>query len=828
MLDTQTFDTATLTQARYERHLERQTNAFGLGHTDAAIALVERHLEDTKDTLSETFDAFKVAKDSGRLTKTNTYQGIPLDVFLLDPYVIAMAALQTGISSVGKNDPLSRSLFALGMALEDEVFAFILRNWDELKAKKVRNAVKREGSTAARKKALRVAANDLGFSLEPWNAKARLAAGQWMMDTLLKGVVFTLEGDADRSLALTVEANDMVGAIVDRLLTMNPALLPLTEPPEPWTGVNTTIHGYRVNLIRSFQKVVHQTVGGAIKSGRMAPVLASLNATQGTAWSINSHALEMVEWAYANGVQVEGLPPRDDLPVPQVSDEEWAALDEGQRKEAGRQKAALNKRNRGFIGERMVFETDVATAQHLLGSSFWTPVNMDYRGRVYGLTAFQFQRQDYVRAMFLFAEGKPVDTEGLYWLKVHVANTGAFDKIDKAPFADRVKWVDDNIERILDVGYEPKEELWWTEADAPFMFMVACRELRSVLLNQDGYVCHLPVSFDGTCSGLQHLAAMTRDRNTAQYVNLTNTDRPQDVYNVVAGLAKERVTRDTLNSSTATIARVCLEVGIGRSLVKRNVMTYSYSSGRFGMGEQHMEDTMQPLQHKVLAKLLERHPYVVDEDTFTAKSGDVVTIPGRTAAKYLAGVIHGAIEDVVDLPAQAMRFLQGIAKALSHEGKPVVWHTPLGLPVVMRYPKTTTTRVEMFLHDKGVRIMHKASANTEAPGIDKARASNAIAPGFVHSLDACHLQMVVLAAAEAGIDKVALVHDSFGCLPTDAARFRKLINGQFVSLYGERDVLSDILDEAREQLADPSRLPELPTYGDLDIQEVNDALYAFA
>jgi DNA-directed RNA polymerase len=44
---------------------------------------------------------------------------------------------------------------------------------------------------------------------------------------------------------------------------------------------------------------------------------------------------------------------------------------------------------------------------------------------------------------------KPIGEEGIYWLKVHVANCGAFDKIDKKPIEERVAWVDENLPTLM-------------------------------------------------------------------------------------------------------------------------------------------------------------------------------------------------------------------------------------------------------------------------------------------------------------------------------------------------------------------------------------------
>jgi DNA-directed RNA polymerase len=119
------------------------------------------------------------------------------------------------------------------------------------------------------------------------------------------------------------------------------------------------------------------------------------------------------------------------------------------------------------------------------------------------------------------------------------------------------------------------------------------------------------------------------------------------------------------------------------------------------------------------------------------------------------------------------------------------------------------------------------SLRVDGKGIDKARAANAVAPSFVHSMDACHLHMVALRATSEGMS-LALVHDSFGCHATDASQFRDIIREEFVSLYGE-DVLAEMLTEATAQVStNKHRLPTLPTYGSLDLKDVLNAEYAFA
>ncbi len=802
-----------LTQDRYTRIVERTAHNAGYGDTDAGLAISERYL-------NETIENVKVALDAIKRTTYNSMK----DIQLIDPKIIALAGLNAGIGSVSICDTLSRTTFTLGRVLQSEVFATYLRNWDAIKAEKIRKVCMRRGGMVARRQAARSIANKMGFAQEPWDNKSILLAGSWLLDILIQGSVFVLvsnESNYDRRkktsdgryrLAMTEEAIDVARDIVDAWLNEHPSVLPLLHKPTLWQSASTHIHDYKLPLVRSGQKATHRAVGAAISAGSMEGTLRAVNTAQGVPWVINDGILEIVQWSYDNGVVVDGIPPKDDLEPPSRATS-WDDMSETEQRLWRSKASDIRRHNHGLLGGRLVFEHAMSTARHLNGQGFYVPMNLDYRGRMYGIPSFQYQRQDYIRAMFLFAHGKPVDEMGLYWLKVHLANCGDFDRVSKKSFDERVLWVDEQTPNIEDCANNPKSNLWWTKADKPFMFLAACQEYTKCL--DFGYICRLPVSFDGSCSGLQHLGAMTRDEITAKEVNLLPTETPGDIYSTVADITKKRIEADLSSHLPQTsLATLCLDYGITRSLVKRNVMTYSYSSNKFGMTNQHRDDTMAPLEHKVLSGELSSHPFGADN--------------GWKAARYLAGHVYSAIEQVVSRPADAMRFLRSIARALGHEGKPVVWHTPLGFPVVLSYPRSKVEEIRLYLHNKGVRNVHRVSAQEDTVGIDKNRAANAIAPGFVHSLDACHLQMVVNACADEGITNLALVHDSFGCLPSDAEAVRAIIVKEFHRMYTENDVLADIREEALAQIDNKLRIPDVPEYGNLDLTQILEADYAFS
>jgi DNA-directed RNA polymerase len=799
-------DALDLTIDRETRRTERTARSFGWGATEGALGIAEKYLETYVELFTE---ALKVPKGTLRDNARSLWD--------LDVEVIALAAIQGALSSIGAEGRISLTSRLIGSFLEDELYSLNLSNWDARVAKEIlADARKRNGSYKGRKSVMRSLARRKGFKTPDWTDSDRLRAGGFCVGVLLSGPVFAYQDKLEQYLTVTPEALAVSDAFLARVIERNPVALPCLVPPPAWEGPEIDLQGFRRPLVSRKDGALQRHLKRSSKAGELARTYEALNAIQGSAFSINTPILELIDWCDQNAVAVDGLPRRDPLPLPERKpDAEWEAMSEDQRRHHRGCIAKIKVKNHGLVGERLMLDRDLETARYLVanGNKFWTPASLDYRGRVYGMPNFNYQRGDLVRSLFQFSEGKPLDERGTYWLKVHIANCGAFDKIDKKSFDERVAWVDAHMDLIEGTAWDPHGELTWTTADKPFMFVAACKSL--VETTEFDGMCHIPVSFDGSCSGLQHLCAMTQ-ADEGHQVNLVPSDGPSDIYATVAETVQTYIELDAAqheDPEVRELAKQWLKFGIGRSLVKRNVMTYSYSSGRYGMSQQIMDDTMRPLEDKVLSGELPEHPFAMP----------------HIAARYLAKRSHEAIEDTVSKPAEAMRFLQGIARAAAHEGKPLVWHTPLGFPVMMRYMMLATNTVSLTFMDKGVKRRYAAVSLSDTDTINKRKMANAIAPSFVHSLDACHLMMVALEAKAQGIDQMAFVHDSFGCLPTDADKFRSVILTSFRDMYTQHDVLGRIRQEAIDQLqASDTRIPETPVPGLLDLNKLTEATYAFS
>ena len=95
------------------------------------------------------------------------------------------------------------------------------------------------------------------------------------------------------------------------------------------------------------------------------------------------------------------------------------------------------------------------------------PHNLDFRGRAYPIPQnLNHMGGDLCRGLLMFSEGKVLGTTGLMWLKVHLSNLCGHNKISRV---ERVKWVDDHIDLVLDSAKNPiNGKRWWSEVENPF------------------------------------------------------------------------------------------------------------------------------------------------------------------------------------------------------------------------------------------------------------------------------------------------------------------------------------------------------------------------
>lgn len=582
-------------------------------------------------------------------------------------------------------------------------------------------------------------------------------------------------------------------------------------PPDPWT--NLSDGGYLsirrkqaapLMNVRKIRKSMRISVADEFTAEKMPQVFACGNYLQSQAFSFHAPTRDAIVRVWQSGGNVMGVPsknppPKPDFPFAEDWDKENAPEDEMLHFNRWKRNTAAYydelREWRGKVREVGAFLRSTSK----LDGPFWLPVYFDSRGRWYYRGIPNPQGSDLAKSVMHFHEHRPLGARGLFWLKVHIANSFGFDK---ERMQDRARWTDQNWDAICRALDAPEDypDVWGT--DAPWCMFTAAWELREALRSPspEAYCTGIPVHMDATCSGLQHFSALLRDPVGARYVNLydpTMCGPKQDIYGEVASVALRLMQRDleSDNEKERGFAQWCIQVGIPRALAKKPVMTYVYGA--------------------TLGGTADHCAFLLEKEILPAAG---VTVPEpkfmQEVSLYLARKLFAGITITVPAAAAAMQWLKTIARQ-QPSGKRMQWRTPTGFLVQHDYQEYKDTRIQ--LNSCGIQFtrVREWCEGTRAHAM-----ANAISPNFVHALDASHLTMVANSMHAAGHCMVA-IHDSFGTHPADVDSMHSIIRQEFVNLYARPNLLAEFLWDV-EAVGEP------PSRGSFDLTGVLDSEFMFS
>ncbi|XP_064459637.1 DNA-directed RNA polymerase, mitochondrial-like [Ornithodoros turicata] len=607
------------------------------------------------------------------------------------------------------------------------------------------------------------------------------------------------------------------GALLEEL-SFDVGVVPMVCPPLPWSCVQSGVFlltqtpFVRLPETAQQQKAILENT----PPEQLYPSFDSLNILGMCPWKINKPMLDLVTEVFLNKGSNEldiPMPPSECNAAPKFH----PGMSKTEKLKVARERMLVKRKKAEMYSLWCDALYKLSIANHFKERTFWFPHNMDFRGRVYPCPPhFNHLGSDVVRGILLFAEGEPLGKNGLDWLKIHLINLTGLKKRD--PVEERLKFANEVMPLILDSADNPMNgQRWWTLSEKPWQTLACCREVANAARsdNPEAYVCHFPVHQDGSCNGLQHYAALGRDHDGAVQVNLHPCDFPQDVYSGVAALVERERTKDAAGG--LEIARV-LDGFIKRKVVKQTVMTVVYGVTRFGA-------------HLQIMKQLKDIPDFPQEHCWSA-------------AHYLVQKTFFSIQEMFTATREIQDWFTHCAKLISQVcGQPVEWVTPLGLPVVQPYHRSTTSKSPISFGD---RIPQSYSTNFEMyqrPNIMKQK--NAFPPNFIHSLDSTHMMLTSLYCQKAGITFVS-VHDCFWTHPNTVDIMNKVCREQFVALHSEPilENLSAFLvktfgykdsELSRDgSLGDLAKiklnriLTQIPQKGSFDLEKVLDSVYFFS
>ena len=483
--------------------------------------------------------------------------------------------------------------------------------------------------------------------------------------------------------------------------------------------------------------------------------------------------------------------------------------------------------------------------------TFWQGAFYDFRGRIYSTSNYlQHSGCKLAKSLFMFKEEAELGKEGWRWLLIHAANCWGFDK---ATLDERFQFASDNIQEWTHMGQNLVTNEEWKKADDPFNFAAAVLEITKARQsgNKFTFKSGLPVAVDATCSGLQILSALAKDRKGAELSNLANnivegknvkgdyyqmiadhvwgkieiSDEDQANFDLIDNTLKKykmditnaRENEDwDANSELKSEERAFISanypkiksaakvfwanrVELGRKVCKRPCMTYFYSCQAEGMGNALLDDFQNDADFQGLV-----YQY----------------------AHWLTEAIYDACRELMPSATALMDLFVRVARDAAETNNDYGVTAPLtGFKFLQEYRTDVTTKVGVPYHGKRLDIRPLVVVGKEE-NVNKKKIKTATAPNVVHMLDS---QLVAGMIMKANYP-LGTIHDSFSSTAANAQKLYDDTREVFTIIFhpeeGDLDVLSEILfaTDSEKYLTEPFKNTKGESVnviiGDYEISEV--------
>jgi DNA-directed RNA polymerase len=602
-----------------------------------------------------------------------------------------------------------------------------------------------------------------------WGRANRIKLGTWLLDCIMStsGWFYKDMRQQGRKRVNYIVPTPEFLAIKDQVMRDSELFAPLAWPmliePNDW---GEKPGGYLLKEVMKGHEMVRRGNQGCIQGDKP---IAFLNKIQKVGYKLNPFVVNVAEQLDERGISIGKFIPVVELPLPpkpvDIADNKDA------RKAYRRAAAEVMNTNAGAFRRSCRTRMTMEAVRKFKGKEFFIPWSFDYRGRAYPIPAFLTpQDTDFGKSLLNFSNEEIMGEDAEQWLAFQVATTYG---LDKETWDVRQSWVKANECLITRVAKFPIESMAeWEVADEPWQFLAACEEYYAVVTKQLRRHTRLPVATDATCSGLQILAGLARDRTTAQLVNVLPSDKPQDAYKVVADTAKPSIPEYLHNVWN-------------RSKVKRTVMTIPYNAKPFS-NRSYIRDALK-------------------EDGIEIEKDDLT---------LTVKAVRDAMNKIVPGPMAVMSWIE---KEVSKQFKDnpnltLTWTTPSGFVVNQRIQKKKVERLQLqLLGSCEIRVA------TDDPDIaDKLRHKAATAPNLIHSLDATLLHFSALKFC----GPIALIHDSVLCRATDMTALSSIVRETYMDLFAKRDYLTEFATSI-------GATTKPPIIGDLEPSDVIDSTYFF-
>ena len=603
---------------------------------------------------------------------------------------------------------------------------------------------------------------------DSWGRSNRVKLGVWILDCIMEtsGWFYKdMRQEGRRRVNYVIPTPEFL-AIKDQVMKESELFAPIAWPmliePNDW---GDKPGGYLLNEVMRGHEMVRRSDDMCIQG---ETPIAFLNRIQKVGYKVNEFIIDVANWLEEKGRSVGKFIPIVEIPLPPKPPD--IADNKDSRKTYRRQAAEVMNTNANAFKRSCRTRMTMEAARRFKDKTFYIPWSFDYRGRAYPIPAFLTpQDTDFGKALLIFDKPSVVTPEAEKWLAFQVATTFG---LDKSTMEERQQWVKDNISLITLIACDPYRNVnEWEVAEEPFQFLAACNEYYHCVIVKDWHTTSLPIAIDATCSGLQILAGLARDKSTAELVNVTRSPMPQDAYKVVAMESRSQIP-------------LRLRTHWDRKKVKRVVMTIPYN-----------------------AKPYSNRTYI--RDAFKNIGVDIE----KEELTQTVTAVREAMHRVVPGPMAVMKWIEDeVSRALSRGVSKLEWTTPSGFIVHQKIMKKEVEVLNLQL--LGRCVVRVATDDTDE--VDKSRHKAATAPNLIHSLDASLLHLATMRFKH----PIALIHDSVLCRATDMSILSTLVRETYMHLFAQQDYLTDFAKQIQAET-------EPPIIGDLEPSNVLKSTYFF-
>jgi DNA-directed RNA polymerase len=736
-------------------------SVYGIASIDTLLPLVVGRIEQTThDRLTRgTGHQFQLIKDY---------------VSQLEPLASAAISLKLTFDKVFSHKESSNQLVnvcdAIGHAVESECQ---MRHY-ESKAPGLLNVLKKNywhRSIGTQQKVVVIQTLMNRYDVEQWKTwgrSNRVKLGAWLLDCIMETSQWfykDMRQEGRRRVNYVIPTPEFL-EIKDQVMKESELFAPLAWPmliePNDWGEKHG---GYLLNEVMRGHEMVRHGHSPCIQGEN--PV-AFLNKIQKVGYVINGFIVDVADWLEYKRISVGKFIPIVEIPLPPKPSD--IATNKDARKTYRRQAAEAMNTNASAFRRSCRTRMTMEAARRFKSKSFYIPWSFDYRGRAYPIPAFLTpQDTDFGKSLLKFDRSSVVTPEAEKWLAFQVATTFG---LDKSPMEERQLWVQHNIPLITLIACDPCGNISeWENVEEPWQFLAACDEYYHCVIEKDKTVTNLPVAIDATCSGLQILAGLARDKSTAELVNVTRSSMPQDAYKVVAMESRGQIP-------------LRLRDNWDRKKVKRTVMTIPYNAKPYS-------------NRTYIRDALKEDGIEVDKDELTQA--------------VLA--VRDAMHRVVPGPMAVMKWIEDeVSRALARGLTELEWTTPSGFVVHQKIMKKKVETMQLQL--LGLCKLRIATDDTDE--VDKSRHKAATAPNLIHSLDASLLHLATMRFKH----PIALIHDSVLCRATDMTILSTLVRETYMHLFAQHDYLTDFATQIEAET-------KPPIIGDLEPSNVLKSTYFF-